>query len=222
MLSEDFSYLVEEFGKPKKATQLPAATIAALRGKLPDSLLDFWTECGVGVWLDGKFQFCNPEDYRSIVEMICGSDKDFDAPHCHAIGFSAFGELYIWHEKHRYLNADLPLLQATASMLRPQKLTDERAIATPLAFLDGKRSGEMYDDSADAKPLFARALKKLGELNPGEIYGFVPALGLGGPPRLENLQRVRALEHFAILAQIGRLRLMDYSSGAGVFVREIG
>ena len=79
-------------------------------------------------------------------------------------------------------------------------------------------------DVADPKnkPLYKRAVKKLGPLQPGEIYGFVPALAFGGTPGLENLHRLSALEHFSILAQIDTPKLMDFKPWPPKFVRDIG
>ena len=61
----------------------------------------------------------------------------------------------------------------------------------------------------DFEDLFAPALKTLGRLKPDEMYGFVPALALGGPSTLEHLQKVKAVEHLMLLAQLEPLRVMD-------------
>ncbi|RXE89640.1 glutamyl-tRNA amidotransferase [Pseudoalteromonas sp. A757] len=58
------------------------------------------------------------------------------------------------------------------------------------------------------QPLFERTLERLGPLENGEIYGFAPALALGGEPKLENLQKVKATEHLAFLADLGEKRVM--------------
>ncbi|ATD09359.1 hypothetical protein PPIS_b0142 [Pseudoalteromonas piscicida] len=63
-------------------------------------------------------------------------------------------------------------------------------------------------DDINDLPLFERAVEKLGLLENGEIYGFVPALALGGEPKLENLQKVKATEHLAFLADLGEKRVM--------------
>ena len=60
----------------------------------------------------------------------------------------------------------------------------------------------------DFAALFTPALKKLGRLEHDEMYGFVPALALGGPSDLAHLQKVKAVEHLVILAQLSDLRVM--------------
>jgi hypothetical protein len=52
-------------------------------------------------------------------------------------------------------------------------------------------------------------LKKLGPcLKPDGMYGFVPALALGGPATLGHLQKVKTLEQLVRLAQLLELRVM--------------
>ncbi len=40
------------------------------------------------------------------------------------------------------------------------------------------------------------------------MYAFVPALALGGVNKLENLQKVKAIEHLNFLAELGEKRIM--------------
>ncbi|MGF6232841.1 hypothetical protein QFZ27_006796 [Inquilinus ginsengisoli] len=60
-------------------------------------------------------------------------------------------------------------------------------------------------------PLYRRCQEKYGRLEPGECYGFFPALAISdifGPHRtIENIRRVKAMEHFTILAQLDAFRL---------------
>ncbi|WP_371858369.1 T6SS immunity protein Tdi1 domain-containing protein [Pseudomonas sp. 382] len=44
-----------------------------------------------------------------------------------------------------------------------------------------------------------------GTLAPNKIYGFVPALMLGGPASLANLQRLKADVHLILLSQLAEL-----------------
>ena len=54
--------------------------------------------------------------------------------------------------------------------------------------------------------LFPPALETLGLLKTDEMYGFVPALALGGPMELKNLQRVKLIEHLEFLSQLSPLQ----------------
>ncbi|RMM82688.1 T6SS immunity protein Tdi1 domain-containing protein, partial [Pseudomonas savastanoi] len=48
--------------------------------------------------------------------------------------------------------------------------------------------------------------KNLGQLQSDEMYGFVPALALGGPVELKNLQKVKTTEHLMFLSQLSPLQ----------------
>ena len=64
--------------------------------------------------------------------------------------------------------------------------------------------------------------KETCNLELGECYGFFPALAMGGAPKLENLKRVKALVHFAFLAQLQPFTLMDYLARPIKAIRQIG
>jgi len=70
--------------------------------------------------------------------------------------------------------------------------------------------------------LFNRAVKKYGSLEPGECFGFFPAHVLGGGGNLDDIQRIKALEHFILLAELQPLTLMKWEGTTMVPVRQIG
>ncbi|WP_246765815.1 T6SS immunity protein Tdi1 domain-containing protein, partial [Pseudomonas syringae] len=39
-----------------------------------------------------------------------------------------------------------------------------------------------------------------------EMYGFVPALMLGGPSSLDHLEKLKAVEHLMLLSQLAELQ----------------
>ncbi len=226
MLNENFQYLIKKFGAPNPAQVMKANQEAKLRSQLPDSLVDFLKIYGFGQWLEGRFQFCRPDDYAAILEIVFKNDLDFDPKDCHIYGYSAFNKLFVWHRKYNNIFIDVVYQNVTSTITSDDekknveiKLGPNVVVAIELSGIGGPSYGGFDKDS---KPLFPRALKTLGRLEFGECYGFVPALGLGGEAKLENLQRVRALEHFSILASLGRFHLVDYATGQQKFVRYIG
>ncbi|MNR22463.1 hypothetical protein D3C85_1394140 [compost metagenome] len=54
--------------------------------------------------------------------------------------------------------------------------------------------------------LFEPARERLGTLAADEMYGFVPALMLGGSDSLERLEKLKAVEHLVLLAQLSELQ----------------
>ena len=74
--------------------------------------------------------------------------------------------------------------------------------------------------------MFDRCVKNLGPLEFGEVYGFVPSLGLTGfntrSRVVENVRRLRALEHFSMIAQLQPFRLIRNFGPREETVRMIG
>ncbi|EPM49801.1 hypothetical protein A256_19840 [Pseudomonas syringae pv. actinidiae ICMP 19103] len=64
----------------------------------------------------------------------------------------------------------------------------------------------MSPNHNDIDGLFEPAREKLGPLKSDEMYGFVPALVLGGPMELKNLQKVKTIEHLTFLSQLSPLQ----------------
>lgn len=60
-------------------------------------------------------------------------------------------------------------------------------------------------EANDLGDLFEKALRTLGPLQPDEMYGFVPALALGGSADLKHLQKVKTIEHLTFLSQLAPL-----------------
>lgn len=83
----------------------------------------------------------------------------------------------------------------------PEKKDDRRLdISIRSFFCLSKDSCDLDDE--DGKPLFGRTLKKLGPLASDEMYGFEPAIVLGGKMRLENLHKVKLDQHLSMLRQL--------------------
>lgn len=219
-LTEDFEYFLKIHGEPTGA-RIAIGRQSDLREKLPGALLDFWELMGSGVMPGGRFQFCDPERFSPIVREVLGNDPELPASRCHVFGHSAFGTLLAWSEDHDDFRIDL--VGGTVSCLsltgRKSPLLPDRTVAVSL-FGIGDAVFDLVDDRGHL--LFERARKRLGLLTPGQAYGFVPLLSLGGSRRLESLRTVDALEHFSLLAQASRFHLFDTSTTAGRSIRPLG
>ncbi|WP_026440726.1 GAD-like domain-containing protein [Acidocella facilis] len=223
-LNANFAYCIKKFGPPAGGEPVPIEVREAYRGRVPESLLDFWEEYGAGLWLDGRFQLVRPDRYQSLVDMILTGDPDFPAEASVLIGYSAFGTLLIWNNRNYFLDIDLVSKIADTQHVDPTHpiLPPDRALPSILGHVDS----DAYDFSEHetAKPLFTRALKKCGKLSYGECYGFFPAVGLGGLGVLDEVRKVRAAEHFAIIAQLEpiELRYMDTHNPKVTVLRQLG
>ncbi|WP_234732360.1 GAD-like domain-containing protein [Acidocella facilis] len=223
-LNANFAYCIKKFAHPAGGEPVPIEVREAYRGRIPESLLDFWEEYGAGLWLDGRFQLVRPDRYQSLVDMILKGDPDFPAESSVLIGYGAFGKLLIWNNKNYTLKIDLVNKTAYTRHVSPKHpiLGPERSLPSDLSNVDGL-SYDLHEHGT-GKPLFHRALKKCGKLSYGECYGFFPAVGLGGLGVLDEVRKVRAAEHFAIIAQLEpiQLRYNDTENRKVVVLRHLG
>lgn len=209
----DNFYNYAGFGPAIKATMPSNETLEFFKGKLPDRLLEYWQEYGFCGWGDGIFWLVNPQDYHDILQTWLegtefaereknGLDKYY------VIGRGAFGDLIVWGKT----SGRSIKINSNFGMLLPRDGTEklkERGEDRSVELLFATMSKEPYDqDDVNESPLFERALNKLGQLEADEMYAFVPALALGGVNKLENLQKVKAIEHLNFLAELGEKRIM--------------
>lgn len=203
MRDEDFQVFIDEFGEADQRIQNTAEAIDRWRGKLPNQLLDYWRQEGWASYGHGRFWTVNPDAYEDLVDEWLHDTAFEQLDSYHVIARSAFGELYACGEKtgpKLKILCPTHALIALAKDLRPK--TPDR-----LDFeIRGLFSNRMKEDcdlkDEDRKPLFERALKKLGPLASDEIYGFEPAIVAGGRMRLENLRKVKLDQHLTILRQL--------------------
>jgi hypothetical protein len=64
-------------------------------------------------------------------------------------------------------------------------------------------------EDADGEYLFERAVKKYGPLGQSEVFGFEPALFLGGKQAINHINKVDIHVHLSILADFGHREILD-------------
>lgn len=136
MRDEDFEAFIEEFGEADKKLPVAKETIQAWRGKLPDRLLEYWSEEGWGSYGQGRFWLVDPTDYESIVnEWLRNSPlEQIDA--FHVIARTGFGKLYLCGERSgqsAVINCATHAVFALPNSLKPK--TPERRDLSIQVFL---------------------------------------------------------------------------------------
>ncbi|MNJ33497.1 GAD-like domain protein [compost metagenome] len=203
-MDEAFSIFLEEFGSPIERREVPPSSIQRYHGKLPDQLLAYWSEhgwCGYG---DGIFWMVNPQEYDGVVASWLEDTKLETLDTYHVIARSAFGDLYLWGEKS---GASLKITSILSRYrIHDSIYTGDKMDKGVRAFMVSRRV-----DTNDYGDLFSPAKKKLGLLRDDEMYGFKPALVLGGPETLEHLEKVKIVEHLMFLSQISDLQPYSFT-----------
>lgn len=200
MIDEYFKSFLNEFGPQIERREAPLSSVERYQGRLPKQLLQYWTEFGWSGYGGGLFWMVNPQDYDVILsEWLSGSSfEGKDVFHVIAIG--AFGELYVWGERFGYSFA----IASAESYVVPRHPFSEPPLDLDCEVRYFFASKTKVNE--DPYELFFEARHRLGELKAGEIYGFNLALSLGGPIDIQNIGKVRVIEHLTFLAQLDELK----------------
>ena len=210
MLDESFDYFYnhEGFGPPIDSMPVPESIVEAYRGKLPDALLTYWKAMGWAGFGNGLLWLVDPREYADVLNAWMHATDFYSKDRYHVFARGALGELHVWGER----TGPCLHINAPYSMIFPSDDSADMALGKADLLLQTwlivceKDAFDMEDDGD--KPLFERAVKLLGRPGPDEMFGFVPALALGGPCRLDHLQKVNAVEHLMFLAQVHPPRVM--------------
>ncbi len=196
------------FGPAFACHSVPPETIEKFRGRLPDKLLEYWQIYGWCGYAKGLFWTVDPEAWEETMLDWIGETPFVERDTYHVIARTAFGDLILWGEK---TGQSLKVVTSWG-MIYPnfdlQEFVSRGAnLSLQLFFASSSRDEfDLMDDKS--RPLFERALAKLGPLDHDTVYGFVPALALSGSPSLQSLQKLDAQVHLSILSQITERQIM--------------
>ena len=167
-----------------------------------DLLLTYWQEEGWCGYANGLFWIVNPDDYEDLVDEWLENTSIEQLDAFHVVGRTAFGDLYICGEQtgvNMTINCQINAIFALPKDLKPK--SREKQDWSVRAFV-GLSASECDLEDQSGIPLFERAVAKLGPLQPDEVYGFEPAIVLGGKMQLENLAKLDLDVHLTILRQL--------------------
>jgi hypothetical protein len=203
-MDENFAYFLEKMGPAIDRLYVPTSSIERYRGKLPDQLLTYWKECGWCGYADGLFWTVNPQEYEPVLAAWIGETQFMEEDIYHIIARSAFGDVYFFGEK---TGSTLQIVAPDARAISESYTVSNLNKDVQVFFSSRSKKGCDFRD-LNGEELFSAALKKLGLLKHDEMYGFVPALALGGRATLDHLQKVKAVEHLVLLAQFAPLDII--------------
>jgi hypothetical protein len=204
MRDEDFSLFIDEFGEAGRRDPVPDSAFEKWSGKLPNQLLAYWRQEGWCSYRQGLFWTVNPDDYEGLIDEWLADTPLEQIDAFHVFGRSAFGDLYLCGEKsgsNATVCCSINSITAVAKELKAKN--DEQKDSSIRSFFAASFPADFDRADLSKKPLFDRARSKLGVLAVDEMYGFEPALALGGKPVLENLRKVQLDQHLIMLRQFG-------------------
>lgn len=151
---------------------------------IPLELLSIWEAYGFGSILNGDLKIVNPEEYQSVVDM-----SYFRADIAIPIMVTGFGDIITW-EKNEYV-----------STIKYKNGTFDIIVKRFKHFLKCLQDEYFLEKYLELNK-YSEAVKKYGELDYNECFGYVPLLGLGGSEKVENLSKVKIKEHIELITQM--------------------
>ncbi|RWU17033.1 GAD-like domain protein [Pseudomonas alkylphenolica] len=202
MIDPHFAYFIEKFGEAIYRSPVPHASISRWVNRLPPILLDYWREEGWAGYASGRVWTVNPDGYEDIKDAWLEGTPFCTFDSFNVIARSAFGDLFLCGEKTgRSLTVSClhNEILALKNKLKSRLLHDQ---SPSIQSFFGSRKPEGFDCAdSSGRLLFDRAVKTYGPLAPDEMYGFEPALVVGGKAEIENLRRLKIDPHLHILRQ---------------------
>lgn len=216
-----YQHALKDYGEPRDGSLLSASALEAHRGRIPGSFLEFIADRPLGKWLQGYFQFCNPDDYQSVLTLILEGDKELNPERTHMLGFSALGNILAWNEDYRTVKINLVYGRVICPKLFAPEHDADDDITLGIAI--GNINASSYDcPDEDGKPMFKRLLRAHGELDVGQIYAPRLHPALGGRITVDEFHRVNALAAMTIAAQATSFSLYDPTKPGVPMVRKVG
>jgi len=190
---------IEKFGSPENAEMPTEAELAQYRGILPDVVLMHWEYFGFSSFGKGRFQFVRPHDYKDVVDAWIKDTILEGRDTYHVLRVSAFGDISVWGEKTGGEVFDIAAIPHHIFFNGKDETKMNHRVG-----IERKADTHLFSNVIDAAdnvgPMYPRARKAHGALKPNEIYGFVPALLLGGDWHAKNLQKVDGPSYLHMLA----------------------
>jgi hypothetical protein len=174
----------EKHGSGIKSRKVPDESIKLYKDLLPSSLIGNWREEGWCGYAKGLIWTVDPSEFQSVLSY-------WIEPSSLSIVFArtAFGDMVVWDgQTIKYVSVIYNQIS---------ELTKDMEMLFEYIFCDD----DYLKDALDLK-LYRSALKKLGQLESDECYGFEPALALGGSGELDTLKKSKLREYIGILAQL--------------------
>ncbi|MFJ7509399.1 T6SS immunity protein Tdi1 domain-containing protein [Peribacillus simplex] len=151
--------------------------------KIPEQITEIWRQYGFGSILKGYLKLVNPDVFEELLKDVYIRRED-----AIPLFATSMGDIIVW-EKGRYLN-----------LLNFRKGNVNVISAGFDFFLDDLNDNSFIVEELEWKP-YPEAVDKYGEPDFDECFGYTPLLGLGGPEKVENLKKVKLIEHIYLITQ---------------------
>ncbi|UNC16119.1 hypothetical protein FE249_17845 (plasmid) [Acidiphilium multivorum] len=182
---------------------------------LPNPMLRFYEEIGVGVHKGGIFQFVNPVTYQPIVDCLFKSCPWLSPSEMAMIGYGPFGNLLIWHRGYGRIMLDTNLCMSIllgVDFRNPAVAPDPNDIFFELHSLISDPEEEFDRTINPGSRSLTRELSKIaGPIGPGDCFDLAEldtgSLGSIGEADYGKIRKTSSREYFLSRIQNRELRL---------------
>ncbi len=175
----------EKYPEYKIVEKPSVEVINKYKDMLPDSFIDFWKEYGFGIFMDGYLKIVNPEVYQEIFDYGYNNVNNGVV-----FAVTGLGDFIIWDKDCiRFVNfryGEDEIIQADGDIDW---------------FLNDVADEYFINEEAKCTNYFL-AREQYGEPSFDECFGYVPLLGMGGPEKVENMEKVKIIEHIYLIAEM--------------------
>jgi len=207
-MDEFYQVFLDELGPQIKKVVPSTEKLEKYDGVLPGALLEYWRLYGWGGFHEGLFWITDPDVLSpAIAPWLAHVDIRQDTDY-HVIARTAFGHLYLWNKRSGQTITISPHYSQIFTSPPDADVVTGNADFSLKCFFSGQVASSLDFDDYKDKPLFKRAVKKLGVLEADEMYSFEPALTIGGMPKLESLVKVKMVEQLILLEQLGDVEVL--------------
>ncbi|MEJ8553230.1 T6SS immunity protein Tdi1 domain-containing protein [Tepidibacter sp. Z1-5] len=151
--------------------------------RVPEQMLQVWKQYGFGSILNGYLKIVNPDEFQSLLKDVYVRYENSVA-----LFTTSMGDIIVW-EDNRYVG----LLN-----FRRGKIT---CISAGFKFFFRNLEEEAFKNKALDWLPYSEAITRYGVPKIDECFGYVPILGLGGSEKIENLDKVKLVEHIYLITQ---------------------
>ncbi|MCG5468169.1 DUF1851 domain-containing protein [Micromonospora sp. LAH09] len=210
MVDDDVAQLAEIWGPPTCSAPVHADRLAQFAGVVPELLLACWRTYGFAGFGSGSFWLCDPDVWQPAIDAWTNGLALPEEERWVAVSRSAFGDVQVWGQQ---TGSRLTITAQYGWVVHTDRagraMSDDRRDDRLYALLMCQDRSSVDLRGADRKPLFDRILALRGPVGPDTIYGFVPALGLGGALRPDQAEIFDGPVHLELLAELSERRIMD-------------
>ncbi len=179
-----FEIFIQTYPEKESTGMVPEKDILEIEQQLSPALADFLRKEGTAFYDNGFLATVNPLQWTDLGSMVGPPDEK-----AFIVLRTSFGDCYIWMKNAVYL--------FQASYHKYLEITDDISYLFDVFLVE-----KGFADTFLFRNKHAEARKLHGKLAYDEVYGFVPALPLGGNENIQTMAIVKLKEYNSMLLQL--------------------